>query len=120
MSVTKLTDLIGKTFDTVELLEIDKGLKFSNKEESWTLTHVQECCESVNLIDFDTKDLNILSNATILDAEERSEDEVYENSEYMHKWTFYSFATTKGTVDLRFYGESSVYYGIGVSLIKNF
>ena len=72
-----------------------------------TLTHHQDCCESVWLEDI-CGDLEDFIDAKILTFEEISETmpTAYESG----TWTFYRIQTTKGEVVLRWCGESNGYY----------
>lgn len=97
-----------KAVDEVELwFFTDDGRKF-------VLHHEQDCCEGVSIDDI-TGDLNDLVGAPILHADEvTSHDEnpaglskKYQDS---FTWTFYKFATIKGYVDVRWYGESNGCY----------
>lgn len=79
--------------------------------------HYQECCESVNLEDFEID--GDLAGATILSAEEVSNEDAPEpDSEWImsYTWTFYRIETTKGGLFMRWFGESNGYYSEGVDV----
>ena len=62
-------------------------------------------------------DLNDLLNNEIIIAEERSNKQVHKTDSYSeYIWTFYELATIKGSVTLRWYGESNGYYALDVDL----
>jgi hypothetical protein len=68
-------------------------------------------------------DLQDLVGSTITQAEESMSDENPEGlkvPEYQDSftWTFYRFATAKGSVVIRWYGESNGYYSESVSFEK--
>lgn len=71
--------------------------------------HIQDCCESVELQDV-TGDLTDLVGYPLLQAELVSESG--EESKYgdTSTWSFYKFATRKGSVTLRWLGSSNGYY----------
>lgn len=115
-------DLVGKVFDQVErgnqeLLFKKDGLV------CYKLYHDQDCCESVCLESV-AGDLEWLEGTPILEAYEsvsrqRPADVVvpeYSESVESETWTFYRLSTIKGTVVLRWYGESNGYYSESVSL----
>lgn len=74
--------------------------------------HVQDCCESVYLADI-TGDLDDLLDAEIYDAREDCETGG-EHGDSTYTWTFYNIRTSKGTITLRFNGESNGYYSESV------
>ena len=86
----------------------DGGRKF-------IFTHYQDCCENVFIEDI-RGDLTDLVDSPIVEAEEVSN---YEGSEWKdsesYTWTFYRFSTVKGTVTIRWLGESNGYYSESVS-----
>lgn len=83
--------------------------------------HLQDCCEGVFLEDV-CGDLADLIGHPILTAEEVTSDvnppdAKPDTIEYQEcfMWTFYKFATIKGNVTLRWYGDSNGYYSVAVS-----
>lgn len=75
--------------------------------------HQQDCCESVTINDI-CGDLEDLVGATLIQAEEAShweEDGKYGESS---TWTFYRFATPKGSVTVKWLGSSNGYYSESV------
>ena len=71
--------------------------------------HYQDCCEDVRVEDV-VGDAEDLLNSPILRAEARSQDasspEDYESA----TWTFYELVTNRGSVTLRWLGESNGCY----------
>lgn len=91
----------------------------------WAMFHVQDCCESVTLEDI-CGDLNDLIGTPLLVAyEETSRTEPPVNNcgldswePESYTWTFYRLATVRGSVTLRWYGESNGYYSESADFIK--
>jgi hypothetical protein len=107
--VTKLTEIIGKTFSRVKMSEDKDRIEFTTEEGFvWAMFHGQDCCEIV-LVEDVTGDLSDLVGSPVLTAEERSE-EGEENEGATSTWTFYVLATAKGTVTIRWLGRSNGYY----------
>ena len=80
--------------------------------------HSQDCCESVTIDDING-DLNDLIGTTILLAELRTNiNECGPVDEYdeSYTWSFYTFRTRKGFVDIRWYGTSNGYYSEDVDI----
>jgi hypothetical protein len=79
--------------------------------------HHQDCCESVYIEDI-CGELGDLVGSPLLMAEEVSgytRDPLCENEE-SYTWTFYRFATIKGSVNVRWYGSSNGYYSESISV----
>lgn len=119
--MAKLKDLIGKTLTKVEVLTDDDEIVFiTNEGKRYKLYHKQECCESVTIEDI-VGDLSDLVGEPILVADEvinqtNLDDETKDKDWFT--WTFYKFATRKGYVDIRWYGESNGYYSESVDFVE--
>ena len=129
----KISELIGKTVISIDKKE-DELIFNCATGEKYRMYHSQECCEYVSIDDI-CGDLEDLIGVPILKAEEISNDKfvsTFENKfhkvegDYSRRdndgniepdsytWTFYKFATIKGYVDIRWYGESNGYYSESV------
>lgn len=76
------------------------------------MKHYQDCCERVEVEDVDG-DASDLIGSEWIGYEVSTRDDPAE--EYgIGMWTFYTIRTTKGTVWLRWYGESNGYYSVSV------
>lgn len=113
-----VSELIGHTMASVERINDgqDDVVYFrSTGGTAWRMYHRQDCCESVTIEDI-CGDLNDLVGSPILMAEESSNGDdppdICEPESYT--WTFYKFATAKGYVTIRWYGESNGYYSESV------
>lgn len=133
----ELKELIGKTLKSVTRTE-DEIVFVTESDEQYKLYHEQDCCEGV-IIDDICGDLEDLVGSPILLAEEVSNDQFVKEFEDSFNiksdwgmvnangnsapesctWTFYKFATLKGYVDIRWYGESNGYYSESVSFCKS-
>ena len=121
-----ISELIGKTLTKVENIE-DEQIVFTTTDESeYMLHHSQDCCEMVTVNDI-CGDLDDLINSPILKAEERTNSEEnpegvdLKELEYQESftWTFYELATIKGSVNIRWYGESNGHYSESVDFCKS-
>lgn len=120
----ELSELIGKTLIKAERVD---NLGYSNDEgflfvtgtgDRYGLFHSQECCESVNIEDV-SGDLSDLIGSPILVAEERHEDVPGKDTTYdVWEWTFYEFRTLKGSVTIKFEGNSNGYYGTSADFCR--
>lgn len=123
--MAKFEELVGKT-----LTEITRGyndgddwlqLRTSN-DLTFRMNHVQDCCENVRLESV-VGDIDDLIGHPLLTASERvsvdgcpaPEGECPPES---YTWTFYILATIKGTVTLRWLGESNGYYSESVDFTE--
>ncbi len=104
--------LEGKTLSSV--IAKDDEITFTTVDgEVYYMYHSPECCEYVSIEDI-CGDLDDLVGSPITFAAEKTQDDP-EPQDGIGMWTFYSFATNKGWVDIRWYGSSNGYYSVGVS-----
>ena len=78
--------------------------------------HTQDCCETVEITDVNG-DWNDLIGVPLLVADERTSDnEKPLEKEYIDdtEWTFYTFRSIDGSVDVRWCGTSNGYYSTSV------
>lgn len=115
ISEVEISELIGKTFSKVK--KTDNELLFLRPlGDGFKFFHEQDCCESVYIDDV-VGDLNDLVGSPILQAEEISsegfeaKDKEFDES---FTWTFYKFATIKGSVTVKWYGSSNGNYSESV------
>lgn len=117
----KFSDLHGKILKGIEktedelIFDVDDGTRYR-------MYHSQDCCESVTIEDI-CGNLGDLIGTPILMAEEVVSDNVNPEGvikEYQDSftWTFYKLATIKGSVTIRWYGESNGYYSESVDFEK--
>jgi len=118
-----IEELIGKTL--VKIDKTDEKIIFHTLDgTAYRMSHYQDCCESVTVEDI-CGDLDDLLNTPIVQAFEKTNSEnppdvKKEFQDDSFTWTFYTLSTIKGTVTIRWYGESNGYYSedIEVELIK--
>ena len=126
MERKQITDLIGKTI--IKIVGMEEGSEciyiYTSDGAVYEMYHEQDCCESVSVDDV-CGDVDDLIGVPLLVAEERTSTDNPENvSEEIIRyqesftWTFYHFATSKGYLDLRWYGESNGYYSESVDFAK--
>ena len=112
-----VTELVGKTLVKVEQVGDQEIFFTTNEGKRYRMYHWQDCCESVTIEDV-VGDLADLVGEPILIAEEATSDENPDGVETdiwgTCTWTFYKFATRKGSVTIRWYGESNGYYSESV------
>lgn len=113
----EITELVGKTLTSVKERDNGNELYFEATDGTeYKMYHDQDCCESVTIEDI-CGDLLDLIGSPILVAEEVSSDNEPPPDGLGHErpeWTFYKLATIKGSVTIRWYGESD-YYSTSVS-----
>jgi len=122
MPTYTLQPIIGRVFTKVEVVESrhvkggDEVRLHHNGNSYFAMYHDQDCCEDVDLYDV-VGDLEDLVGSPILMAEEVIDQTHPLNPAARHfTWTFYRFATIKGHVLLRWYGESNGYYSERVTI----
>ena len=122
-----ISEFLGKTVSGIEVNRNDNDeheIVFSFEGgDVYKMCHVQDCSECVEIEDI-CGDLDDLIGAPITEAEEvTSQDKtpdvikelVYSDS---YTWTFYKIGTNKGSVTIRWFGESNGYYSESVDIVK--
>ena len=108
-------DIIGLTMTSVVSDGYEVNFQSSCGKKFW-LGHSQDCCEIVNIEDI-CGDLEDLVGSPIIQAEEVSSNNTKfsNNNDDDLLWTFYKFATNKGSVTIRFVANLDTYYSTKVS-----
>lgn len=118
-----LKELIGKTMLSVKNNDNYEIVFTADDCKRWKLYHDQDCCESVQVEDV-CGDLADLIGSPIVEAEEVTGDTAqpdgWRPGEYCESftWTFYKFRTAKGSVTIRWLGESNGYYSESVNFCE--
>jgi len=114
--------LIGKTIKKIEKSS-DHFKLITTENRTYLMYHERDCCESVTLDDV-IGDIDDLIDSPILIADESTSkenpiDAKPETIEYQDSftWTFYKFSTIKGSVTIRWCGDSNGYYSESVDFI---
>ena len=113
-----ITEMIGKTIVRIEeLYNAESLMFFAESGEIYRMHHDQDCCETVYLEDVigDFKDL-LHSPLTVAQSTSNSNDSANDDDPESYTWTFYNFATIRGSVHLRWYGSSNGYYSETASI----
>lgn len=106
---------VGMVFESIENVDNRELIFKTTDGKTYRMYHFQYCCEIVTIEDI-VGDLNDLIGSPILIAEEvTNRDNPKEHSE-SNTWTFYKFSTIKGSVTIRWYGESNGYYSEAVDV----
>ncbi len=122
--ISSLCFLKGQTLSSVNITGDGNGISFATVDgREYILEHDQECCETVTLEDV-CGDLGDLVGSPILIAEHRTgeaplsddPDSDIHGSHDCAEYNFYEIATNKGSVTIRFHGQSNGYYSMGASL----
>lgn len=124
-----VAQLLGKTIVNIEKVENTELIFTTSDGEKYKLYHEQSCCEDVYIDDI-VGDLEDLLNTPILQAERKTNNLNPKSDIWTYKditttsqhesftWTFFTIATIKGYVDIKFYGSSNGYYSETGDFIK--
>ena len=116
--LVEIDSIKGMTMKRVEEFG-DKVVFMTNDDRHFELKHVQDCCESVYLEDL-CGDVNDLVGYPLVECHESStkQEGSAVDGENSRTWSFYRFSTVKGTVTVRFMGESNGYYSESADLFE--
>ena len=121
--MTNFNELLGLTLISITGAEKGSGeiIFTTDIGRKFRQFHNQDCCEKVEVEDI-CGDIFDLIGWPILLAEEVSnykDPPDYEGEyDYSHTWTFYKLSTNKGSVTIRWLGQSNGYYGEDVSIVE--
>lgn len=101
----------------VEVDRDEEEIRFTFSDAVVVFYHNQDCCESV-VIDDINGDINDLIGTMLIIAEERISEtpEGDDDPGESNTWTFYTFRSVKGSVDVKWHGESNGYYSESVDI----
>jgi len=100
-----LGSLEGKKFKDIHIDEDKKFIMFElDSGEVYQMYHSQDCCEPISLNDV-CGEISDLIDAEIIHFEEENSC----NNSGSESWTLYDIQTAKGSVKLKWYGESNGY-----------
>lgn len=120
--ITKVSDILGLTL-TGATQNGDEVYLYLNDGNVVRMIHHQDCCESVSIEDMDG-DLEDMVGGMFVQFDITTSDEPDDLTKMKRAllgkdipddvesqtWTFYRLATTKGSVVIRWFGESNGYY----------
>lgn len=113
----EFSDLLGKVI-TSFVVSGDDEIKISTSDGSnYTMYHAQDCCESVYVEDING-DIDDIIGSPILRAEESTNENFDDRVRDSATWTFYKLDTIKGSIEIRWFGESNGYYSESVDFVK--
>ena len=103
-----LREISGATRNSEEIVFV------TTDGQRFRLYHRRDCCEGVSLEDI-TGNINDLlgsplTKAELVESRENPTGVAVPEYQDSFTWSFYHFATVKGYVTLRWYGESNGYY----------
>lgn len=119
MDINDLSNMVGKTI--LRTSDAKKGaealLFLMDDGTAYGFYHNQDCCEHVQIEDVCGDMVDLIGHPLTQAEEVVSErgDPAPSNPDSW-TWTFYKFATIKGSVTIRWLGESNGYYSESVDL----
>lgn len=118
----EVSELLGKTL--VAITGADEGnneIIFECSDGSkYRMYHEQDCCESVLIEDICGYIKSLVGNPLTMAEDISNTMDIPAVDEWVDSctWTWYKFATVKGYVTIRWYGESNGYYSERVDFEK--
>jgi hypothetical protein len=91
-------------------------LYFDTDEGVFVMTHNQDCCEHVRIIEVHGDPVDLVDTLAVHAEEAEDDGNNVPNPE--GTWTFYRICTPKGDITIRWLGESNGYYSESVDVEK--
>lgn len=115
--MNKINLIVGKIPTQINQSNDEIVFVFSDGSQG-RFYHEQDCCETV-VIDDVNGSWGDLIGTPLLVADERISHEDLKGREYYDSitWTFYTFRSVKGSVDVRWHGSSNGYYSEKVNFL---
>lgn len=121
-----VSELKGKTVVRISVEKVDEDGDLDNDRiiflcsdgSEYLMQHEQDCCESVTIESIDGNIEDLLDTPMVMAEVVSEEGKTKDLWAYSYTWTFYKFATVKGYVTIRWYGESNGYYSERVSFVR--
>ena len=108
----QFAELLGSTILSIEgMVSESENVTIVTDRGVFAMRHEQDCCEHVRLNDV-VGDVADLIGHQVIKCEEATQEG--ETGWGTNTWTFYHISTIKGTVTLRWLGESNGYYSESV------
>lgn len=116
MSDVEFSEMLGQTLARVDGAEYgSEEIRFVALDgKTYLQFHEQDCCETVTVEDV-TGDLEDVIGSPLVEAEEVSQPAELDDGSVIGTWTFYKLRTEKGSLVIRWLGESNGYYSERVS-----
>lgn len=113
--MSEFKELLGQTLTSVEgLVKGSERVTFTTTDnDKYAMFHSQDCCESVTVEDVVGNPEDLIGHPILRAEEVTSQENPPENADSF-TWTFYTLATVKGYVTIRWLGESNSYYSESV------
>jgi hypothetical protein len=118
--IVPFKELVGKTLKTIEVCNKGEFITLETRSgETYQMSHTQDCCESVRIEEVIGEFEDIVGSPILL-AEEVENIGNLEEGQMSDSctWTFYKLSTIKGSVTIRWLGESNGYYSEKVDFVK--
>ena len=124
MNYANFFELKGKTITSIQGSNSDDSdtIITTSDGSSYTLTHIQDCCEHVrvygtvgNIDDVLNEEVIAAEDTNPMDNPNAPDYKYYESA----TWSQFRIVTNKGSFEIWWLGESNGYYSETVSVIKN-
>ncbi len=114
--INHIKDISGLVISAIEGGKVnDDEIIFSFTDgNKIKLYHDQDCCEAVFIYEIDA-DIQDIVDGRVIEFREDVNTDTAKDSE-SQTWTFYNISTTKGSVNIRWLGESNGYYSERVDI----